>query len=154
MKQGTVVDVWTNEYSYHCLSFLSFLVLFLKSRFSVEYCFLVNRLLIAVLTASAAAKNIFSSNVKPPCNFSSSFIPPGIASSSTMDTLFAVELGSSLLKPLMTLTRAREECPKLCKLETPVTIHRYPVEQLVDKLVGMNVSSLIETTWNIKIITN
>ena len=142
-KKSDINGLLTLQAAHHCLIFLSFLALFLNSRFSVEYCFLTNKLLIAVFTASAAARKTFSSTDTLPCNFSSSLSPPRISlSSKTVGSP-----GLLFSKPEMILTRAKGGLSKQCKLETPVTIHNNPAEELIPRLVGMKASPIIETTW-------
>ena len=118
--------------------FLSFLVLFINSRFSTEYCFLINILHIAVFTASVAAKNNFSSFEILPCNFSSSFAPPGISVSARTTFTRDKEERS---EPETTFTHDKEERSEPCNLEAPVTIHnKNPPEMLLLRHVGMKFS--------------
>ena len=132
---------------YYCLIFLSFLVLFLNSRLSAEYCFLINKLHIAIFTASAAAEKTLFSMDTLPCNFSSSFSPPGISSSSNMVGSCSTESALLILKPEITLTRAREWESNPCKVETPVTIHKNSAQDAVPRLVGIKLPPVMETTY-------
>ena len=127
-------------------NFLLFLVLFLNSHFSVGYCFLTNKLLIAVFTASAAARKTFSST--------DTFLPLLKQFISTRNLIMFQDNWFIICRTKTAFLKIRDNphmgqrrvIKKPCKLETPITIHNNPAEEIILWLVGMKSSPIIETT--------